>query len=95
MLKAKRIVVLGGSSGIGFAVAKRAALEGAEVVIASHDATRVERAVAELRTVGTATGHTVDLRAQPAIRRLFEQIGAPIAHLVYTAGEELMMGPLA
>jgi NAD(P)-dependent dehydrogenase (short-subunit alcohol dehydrogenase family) len=91
MLKSKRIVVLGGSAGIGFAVAKRAALEGAEVIIASHNQARVERAAAELG----AKGFAVDLRSQPAVRDLFERLGAPIDHLVYTAGEELMIAPLA
>jgi NAD(P)-dependent dehydrogenase (short-subunit alcohol dehydrogenase family) len=36
ILKSKRIVVLGGSSGIGLAVAQAAAAEGAQIVIASR-----------------------------------------------------------
>ena len=42
-LDGKRIVVLGGSSGIGLATAEAAAREGASVVIASSRKTRVDR----------------------------------------------------
>jgi NAD(P)-dependent dehydrogenase (short-subunit alcohol dehydrogenase family) len=96
MLNGKRIVILGGSAGIGLAVAKHAVGEGADVVIASHDAARVARAVAEIGATATGhtTGHMIDLRSQPAVRALFEKLG-PIDHLVYTAGEELLIAPLA
>ena len=39
-LSGKRVVVIGGSSGIGFAIAHLAATEGAEVVIASRNLDR-------------------------------------------------------
>lgn len=94
MLNGKRIVILGGSAGIGLAVAKRAAGEGADVIIASHNAERVARATAELKAIGSAAGHAIDLRSQPAVRGLFEKLGA-IDHLVYTAGEELLIAPLS
>jgi NAD(P)-dependent dehydrogenase (short-subunit alcohol dehydrogenase family) len=41
----KRIVVAGGTSGIGFAVAAAAAKEGAQVIVASRNAERVAAAV--------------------------------------------------
>ncbi len=97
MLNGKSIVILGGSAGIGLAVGKRAAGQGANVVIASHSADRVARAVAEVKAVAGAasvTGHAVDLRSQPAVRALFEQLG-PIDHMVYTAGEPLLISPLS
>jgi len=87
-MKDKRIVVLGGTAGIGLAVAMQAAREGARVVVASHDRSRVERAV--VRIPG-AQGQAVDLRSEPAVRALFDTIGGPIDHLVYTAGEELLI----
>lgn len=92
-LKNKRIVVLGGSAGIGFAVAALAAREGARVVIGSSNADRVHAAVAKLAT-GDHAGHAIDLRSPDAVSALFGKLGA-IDHLVYTAGEELMIGPLA
>jgi NAD(P)-dependent dehydrogenase (short-subunit alcohol dehydrogenase family) len=96
MVEGKRIVVLGGSAGIGLAVARRVAHEkAAEVIIASSNAERVERALGELRGVSPrVSGHAVDLRSEPAVRALFDTIGV-IDHLVYTAGEELLVTPLA
>jgi len=47
-LKGQRIVVLGGSSGIGLATAQAAAREGASVVIASSRKARIDQALATL-----------------------------------------------
>ena len=44
-LQQKRVVVVGGSSGIGLAVAQQAAAQGAHVVIVSSNAERVQKAV--------------------------------------------------
>ena len=95
MVKGKRVIVLGGSAGIGFAVAKLAARDGMEGGVASHGEDRLARAVAELRGIAeNASGRQVDLRAEPAVRALFEATGR-FDHLVYTAGEELLIAPLA
>jgi NAD(P)-dependent dehydrogenase (short-subunit alcohol dehydrogenase family) len=40
----KRVVILGGTSGIGLQVGKLAAAEGANVVLASSSQTKVDRA---------------------------------------------------
>ena len=92
-LKNQRVVILGGSAGIGFAVAVQAAHEGARVVIASSNRERVTAAVAKLPR-GEHAGHPVDLRSPASIRALFETIGA-FEHLVYTAGEGLLIASLA
>jgi len=96
MLKDNHIVILGGTAGIGLAVAHGAVGEGARVTVASHDQKRVERAVAQLndRATQAASGFAVDLRSTAAIAELFAKLG-PIDHLVYTAGEELLISPLA
>lgn len=98
MLNDQHVVVLGGSAGIGFAVAVAAARAGARVTIASHDRTRVDRAVAQIAAAApgarTAAGHAVDLRDERAVAGLFAELGA-IDHLAYTAGEELLIAPLA
>jgi diamine N-acetyltransferase len=54
-LSEKRIVVLGGSSGIGLAVAQQVVARGARAIIASSNADRVKQAVATLD--GKAKGH--------------------------------------
>jgi NAD(P)-dependent dehydrogenase (short-subunit alcohol dehydrogenase family) len=91
-LKEKRIVVLGGSSGIGLATAQAAAQEGAQVVIASSRKPRIDEALATLPT--GAEGHTLDLADADAIKALFTRLGA-FDHLIFTAGETLQLGTLA
>ena len=91
-LKAQRIVVLGGSSGIGLATAQAAAREGATVVIASSQKTRIDEALATL-PAGTE-GHVLDLTDGRATQALFAQLGS-FDHLVFTAGETLQLGGLA
>jgi len=87
-LEGKRVVVLGGSSGIGFGVAKAAAKERAKVVIGSSQKKRVDEAVSMLPG---AEGHVIDLSDVEAIKALFGKLGA-FDHLVYTAGESLTVG---
>ena len=88
-LEGKRVVVLGGSSGIGFGVAKAAANEGAKIVIGSSRKTRVDEAVSQLPA--GAEGHVIDLSDTAAIQTLFGKLG-PFDHLVYTAGEGFLAG---
>jgi NAD(P)-dependent dehydrogenase (short-subunit alcohol dehydrogenase family) len=72
-LKDSRIVVLGGTSGIGLAVARAAISEGAEVVVGSSSTTRVSEAVAALG--GNANGHAVDISDEAATRAFFQRVG--------------------
>jgi NAD(P)-dependent dehydrogenase (short-subunit alcohol dehydrogenase family) len=88
----KRIVVLGGSSGIGLAIAQGAAHEGATVVIASSRKARIDAALATL-PAGTE-GHVLDLADDDATRGLFARLGS-FDHLVFTAGKTLQLGSLA
>jgi len=82
-LAGKRVIAIGGSSGIGFAVAALAQERGAEVVIASSNAANVEAAVARLPG---SSGRTVDLRDEAAVARFFDQVGR-FDHLAITAGD--------
>lgn len=87
----KRVVIIGGTSGIGLATARAAVAAGAEVVIASSSQARIDAALADLS--GSATGHTLDVLDTAAVRAFFENVG-PFDHLVYTAGEPLGLLPL-
>lgn len=91
-LKDKRIVVLGGSSGIGLAVAQAAAAQGARLVIASSNGARLSDALAALPP-GTE-GRALDLTNAPAVKAFFDSTGG-FDHLVYTAGESLKLAPIA
>lgn len=91
-LTEKRIVVLGGSSGIGLATAQAAAKAGASVVIASSRKARVDAALSVLPA--GVEGYTLDLADEAAVRALFAKLGG-FDHLVFTAGESLQLGDLA
>src|SRR5580704_5386503 len=88
----KRVVILGGSSGIGLAVAEQAASQGAKIVIASSNPERVQKAVEAFG--GNAEGHALDLLDEQAIETLFTKLGA-FDHLVFTAGDTLHLHDLA
>ncbi|MBY8877273.1 SDR family oxidoreductase [Actinacidiphila acidipaludis] len=91
-LAGKRVVVVGGSSGIGFAVARLATEDGAEVVIASSSQDRIDRALKNLPD--TVSGHRLDVTDEAAVVAFFGQVG-PYDHLVYTAGDPLQIKSLA
>jgi NAD(P)-dependent dehydrogenase (short-subunit alcohol dehydrogenase family) len=91
-LNEQRIVVLGGSSGIGLATAQAAVREGARVVIASSRKDRIKTALVTLPT--GSEGHVLDLADGDATRALFARLGS-FDHLVFTAGETLQLGSLA
>jgi NAD(P)-dependent dehydrogenase (short-subunit alcohol dehydrogenase family) len=83
-LTGKQIVIIGGSSGIGRAVAKAALDAGANVHIGSSNEGRLDAAL-ELLGKG-ASGTTVDVRDEASVEAFFANIGT-IDHLVYTAGD--------
>jgi NAD(P)-dependent dehydrogenase (short-subunit alcohol dehydrogenase family) len=91
-LDGQRIVILGGSSGIGLATAQAAAKEGALLVIASSRKARVDEALATLPK--GSEGHVIDLTDEGAVKGFFGGLGS-IDHLVFTAGESLQLGPIA
>jgi NAD(P)-dependent dehydrogenase (short-subunit alcohol dehydrogenase family) len=91
-LEGKRVVVLGGTSGIGFAIAESAAAHGATVIVVSSRKANVDRAVEQLPA--GADGRVADLTNPGQVRDLFETLG-DLDHLVYTAGDPLLLTPVA
>lgn len=79
-LAGRRVAVIGGSAGIGLAIAGRAAASGARVVLAGRDAARAEAAAS--RVGGEA--RTLDASNEAAVAGFFAALG-PIDHLVVTA----------
>lgn len=66
-------VVTGGAGGIGKAIAKRAAQEGACVVIADLDAARAESTAAEIGTSDSAVGVAADVTSEEDIQFLIQE----------------------
>lgn len=85
-LTGQRIVVIGGSSGMGLATARAAAAAGAAVTIASSDRGRLDAALAGLP--GNCGGAVIDTRSETGIAALFARAGE-LDHLVYTAADAL------
>src|SRR5690349_15054145 len=84
------VVVLGGTSGIGYATAAAARARGASVVVVSRSAERVAATADRLNV----TGRVADLADPAAIATALAGLDG-IDHLVYTAGEALSLMPIA
>lgn len=86
MSKKSRCVVIGGSSGMGFAVAAKLQKAGHEVVIASRNKEKLERAKEQL---GTVEAHPLDITSEEVVKAFFLKIGA-FDHLIITAADFIM-----
>jgi len=86
-LAGKKVVVVGGSSGIGLATAELAKREGAEVVIASRNAGKLDAAAGKLGVQAVPT----DVTSDDSVASLFRRCGA-VDHVVVTAAQ-LKTGP--
>ena len=75
----QRVVIMGGSSGIGLATAHMLVDAGAQVAITGRNQDKIDAAVAQLGK--QTTGFTVDCTSLPHIRAFFQEYG-PFQHLV-------------
>ncbi|KAL8413130.1 hypothetical protein RB594_004662 [Gaeumannomyces avenae] len=105
-LQDKHVLVIGGSAGIGKAVAAASLEAGARVTISSSSKARLDSAVRELQSSTGAvsqriSGIAIDLSAKDTIETNLEQLfqsakqAGPVDHVVYTAGDSIPMTPLS
>jgi NAD(P)-dependent dehydrogenase (short-subunit alcohol dehydrogenase family) len=87
MLAGKKVVIVGGSSGIGLSTAELAMREGAEIIIASRNA---EKLSAVAGTIG-ARAISADVTDDKSVESLFRTCGT-VDHVVVTAAQ-LHSGP--
>jgi len=87
-LKGKKVVLLGGTSGIGLATASAVAKEGAIIVVVSSRHQKVGEALTLLPK--GSIGLTADLGDEKQVEQLFKTIGE-FDHLVFTAGDKLKL----
>jgi NAD(P)-dependent dehydrogenase (short-subunit alcohol dehydrogenase family) len=86
-MKDATVVVIGGMSGIGRAVAERAAAEGARVIAVGRRAAPADWS----KQIETAT---LDITDEAAVERFFSKLGA-LDHLVVTSGPVIASSRLA
>ena len=87
LLKGKKVVVVGGSSGIGLSTAEMAKREGADVVIASRNVERLDAVADRLNAIAIPA----DVTSDDSVAKLFRNCG-PVDHVVVTAAQ-LRTGP--
>jgi NAD(P)-dependent dehydrogenase (short-subunit alcohol dehydrogenase family) len=88
--KGQRILVIGGSSGIGFSTASIAADLGAQITIASRTAAKVEAAINKIGA-GT-TGCILDVTSDTSVATFFAN-GMVWDHIIVT-GSDVKIGPV-
>ena len=93
-----RVLVIGGSSGIGYCVAEACLEFGASVIISSSQQSRIDSSIDQLLKTypsarGRIAGYACDLSSpsvEANIVKLLEQCGGPkFDHIVHTAGDRL------
>ena len=108
-LAGSRILVIGGSSGIGFGAAEACVEHGALVAISSSNPDRISKAVARLQEAYPSAGKRiwglrVDLGSQETLESELKGVlekaveamgGEKLDHVVYTAGDGLAQIGLA
>ncbi|WP_079909568.1 SDR family oxidoreductase [Paenibacillus sp. 32352] len=90
-LKQQRVVIIGGSSGIGFAAAQQAKELGADVVLAGRSSSKLEEARNRIGNAGVEI-HSLDNRNNEELIAFFEAIGS-FDHL-FTPGASYVRGPV-
>ena len=85
-IEGAEIIIVGGSSGMGLALARRLLAEGARVTIAGRSEERLEAARRELGDPSDLKTATLDLAREEEIAAFFRDCG-PVDHIVSTAAD--------
>lgn len=94
-LKNRKVAIIGGSSGIGFRIAERAAAEGAELILLGRHLPRLEEAQQQLQAQGAKVNIVVvDAHDHAALETVFAGLPA-IDHLVSMIGDVMGGGFLS
>ncbi|EJZ21908.1 SDR family oxidoreductase [Rhizobium sp. Pop5] len=81
-----KVVIVGGSSGMGLALARRLLEEGASVIIVGRSKDRLAAACGDLAHHPKLETRAVDISREEDVAALFQDVG-PIDHIVSTAAD--------
>jgi NAD(P)-dependent dehydrogenase (short-subunit alcohol dehydrogenase family) len=84
--KLERVLIVGGSSGMGLALAERLLKEGSEVTIVGRSPDKLAEAKARLSHTGQLHTIATDITQEDQVAHLFEQCGS-LEHIVTTAAD--------
>ncbi|MEK3910009.1 SDR family oxidoreductase [Paenibacillus sp. FSL H7-0331] len=90
-LENQRVVIIGGSTGIGLATAREAVLQGARVIIAGRSLDKLEKAQATIDSELLEI-RQMDNQSEDSIKAFFQEIGQ-FDHL-FTPGASYVLGPI-
>lgn len=93
-LAGRKVIIVGGSSGIGLGVAAAALGKGAELVLVGRSREKLSRAAGKLSAPGRVATIAADMTQENEIARAFDELGA-FDHLVSTAGAPPPGDPIA
>lgn len=90
LFEGKTVLVTGGGTGIGYAIARELGSLGAHVILAARTVEKLDQAVVELQNIGIkADRHPVNIRNEEEVNRLFKEINerwGTVDFLVNNAG---------
>jgi NAD(P)-dependent dehydrogenase (short-subunit alcohol dehydrogenase family) len=90
-LVGQTVVLIGGSAGIGLETARRARLEGANVILTARNSEHLKRAAIEVDAQTTAAFDATDFMQ---LKKFFDDLPAPVDHILVT-GPGPYYAPLA
>ncbi len=79
----ERVLIIGGSSGMGLALAERLLAKSCEVTIAGRSG---DKLAAAQKALGPVRTHATDIGSEDSLKALFAQTG-PLDHIVVTAAD--------
>lgn len=101
-LAGARVLIVGGSAGIGYGVAEALIEHGASIIISSSRQSRIDEAIASLTKAypsakGRIVGYPCDLSNEETLEKnaeeLLDKVGS-LDHIVFTAGDQLRLKSL-
>jgi NAD(P)-dependent dehydrogenase (short-subunit alcohol dehydrogenase family) len=92
-LKGSKVIIVGGSSGVGLGAAKAIVEHGADVVLVGRSADRLQRAAEALDAPQQVSTIPADVTVEADVERMFSQVGA-FDHLIVTRGTPPPAAPI-